>query len=143
VWRAFPVVMNSGAAVYFPVVLARKQLRRQKLCVQHIPLPLVSCRTVLWVVVIEENSKVVFLNKLPCYACIHCHHKACIVLFQILYAFLVCTAETPSALEFHNSSSAQFSVGWFIVEYTLFRLSKILLIFHSLSYSGFDLSGRF
>jgi hypothetical protein len=56
---------------------------------------LVSCRTVLWVVVIEEHSKVVFLSKLPCHACIHCHHKACMVLFQILYACLVCTAETP------------------------------------------------
>jgi hypothetical protein len=79
----------------FSCCVGQKKVEATKTLCPTYSTSLFSCRTVLWVVVIEEHSKVVFLNKLPCHACIHCHHKACIVLFQILYAFLVCIAETP------------------------------------------------
>ena len=142
---ACPTCCNQQCCIcLFSCFVGQKTVETTKILCPTSSASLFSCLTVLWLGVIEQHSKIVFLNKLPCHACIHCHYKACIVLFKIFYTFLVCTAETPlcpwiSQLLHPVPNFLWGGTVWNI----LFRLSKILMILHRPSYSVFDPSNRF
>ena len=66
------------------------------ICVKQLPLSLLAADPFhgrVWY--LKQRSQAVFLNTLPCHVCIHCYHKACIVLFKIKVFFFVSTAKKP------------------------------------------------